>query len=410
MTQSSVTSDFFPSFSAAEYERRHERLRRAMGERGLDCLVVYGFHHYNGNDVGQTNVVWLAGFANVVQSYVVFPVEPPATLVVGLPFHLPVAKKLARLDRVVADPGLVGGAIAALQALPQTPIRIGLVGYYQGLTLPYEHRQALAAALPDTRWEDVTGWFHDLRLVMSSEEADLLRRAGALSDRVHDRIFEATRPGVTHAEVCRLIGLEALGAGGHWALSHVGSTPMTSPDAYYPDFYATCEPFRVGDLCQTEIAVGYGNYLVKTTCSYFIGTPTPEYRRLFHVAAEIQNRCIEGLMPGMTGADADVFTEPAVREGLRLSQPVVGGFGMYNTAPWAGAVADTALAAMCRPFRDFVFEPGHSLFVIGTPHLPGTRQGLWVGQTCLMTESGLEPLGAYAVDRLRVVNVAEHDD
>jgi Xaa-Pro aminopeptidase len=290
-----------------------------------------------------------------------------------------------------------------VQRVSPTPARIGIVGYYQGLTLPYEHRLQLEAACPGAALEDVTGWFLDLRLVLSEEERVLMKRAALLSDHVHEQVFRATREGRTHGEVCRVVGVESLQAGGHWALSHVGSTSMVNPEAYYPDFYATDEVFRHGDVCQTEFSIGYGNYMVKTTTSYFVGEPTDEYRRLFEVAVEIQNRCIDGVKPGMTGRDVNRFVAPAIDAGFELSQPLIGGYSTYNTAPWAGAAPGSRLEGMCRPFDAFVFEPGQSLFVIGTPNLPGTRKGVWVGQTCLVTERGLERIGRYPVERLRVV-------
>jgi Xaa-Pro aminopeptidase len=396
--------DFFPAFSDEELARRHDMVRAAMRARGLDCLVVYGFHHYSGNDIGQTNVVYLANFANVVQTYVVFPIDGEPSLIVGLPFHVAIAEKLSYIGNIVADPGLVDGMIECVRPYVEPSARIGLVGYTPGLTLPYEHRERLSAAATDAKLEDVTSWLANLRLVLSSEEVALMKRAGALSDHVHEQVFRATRSGATHGEVCRTLGVEVMKAGGHWALSHVGGTPMRDPEAYYPDFYATHEAFQPGDVCQTEFAIGYGNYMVKTTTSYFIGEPTDEYRMLFDVAAEIQNRCIDGLKPGMTGKDVNRFTEPAVNAGLALSQPIVGGFSTYNTAPWAGAITGKPVQRLCQPFDDFVFEPGHSVFIIGTPHLPGTSKGLWVGQTCLMTDSGLERLCAYPVDRIRTVH------
>jgi Xaa-Pro aminopeptidase len=396
-------SDFFPEFSDRELARRHDMVRAGMRARGLDCLVVYGFHHYNGNDTGQTNIVYLANFANVVQTYVVFPVDAEPSLVVGLPFHVSIARKLSYIQDIVADPGLAQGMIACVRKHAKPAARIGLVGYTPGLTLPYEHREQLTASVADASYEDVTGWLLNLRLVLSEEEIALMQRAATLSDHVHEQVHRATRVGATHSEVCRVVGVEAMKAGGHWALSHVGATPMSDPEAYYPDFYATHEAFRPGDVCQTEFAIGYGNYMVKTTTSCFIGEPTGEYRMLFEVAAEIQNRCIDGLKPGMTGKDVNRFTEPAVSAGLSLSQPIIGGYSTYNTAPWAGAVPGKPLERLCKPFDDFVFEPGQSLFVIGTPHIPGTRKGVWAGQTCLVTESGLKRLCSYPVDEIRTI-------
>jgi hypothetical protein len=107
----------------------------------------------------------------------------------------------------------------------------------------------------------------------------------------------------------------------------------------------------------------------------------------------------------MTGADADRFLEPVARAGYRHSQPLIGGFSTYNTKPWAGALAGP-VQALTRPFAGFVFEPGQGLFVIATPYQPGTRKGVWVGLTCLMTEHGLEPLSRFPVDRVHVIDPA----
>jgi hypothetical protein len=52
---------------------------------------------------------------------------------------------------------------------------------------------------------------------------------------------------------------------------------------------------------------------------------------------------------------------------------------------------------------DFVFQPGHCLTVIAFPVIPGTKKGLWVGTTCVMTKDGLKKLHTYPVNTLRVV-------
>ncbi len=376
-----------------------------MREQGLDVLLIHGFHHYSGNDVGQTNIVYLSNFANVVHSYIVFPVDAPATLVVGLDFHVRVAKKLSAIKDVRADPALISATAQRLMELELTDSgKVGIVGYFQGLTLPVEHDRVVRNALPGIEFRDVTQWFHDLRLIKSKEEIDLLRQAGKLSDKVHQRVFKAIKPGARRSDICRLVGLESLANGGSWALSHVGSTSMTDPEDYYPDFYATNETIEAGQFCQTEFAIGYGNYFLKSTTTSFVGNPSEEFRALFTAAADVQNHCIEGLKPGMTGRDCNQFLEPLAAAGFHSSQPLIGGFSTYNTSPWSGAIEGSPMAKyFTKPYDSFVFEPGHCLFIIGTPFIPGTRKGLWVGQTCLMTEHGLERLSTYPVDELRVV-------
>jgi Xaa-Pro aminopeptidase len=325
--------------------------------------------------------------------------------VVGLDFHVRIARKLSAIRDVRADPVLIGATVKRLAELGLTgSSKIGVVGYFQGLTLPVEHDHAVRAVLPDALFKDVTQWFQDLRLVKSEEEIELLKQAGKLSDRVHYRVFDAIEPHARRSDICRLVGIETLTNGGSWALSHVGSTSMTDPDDYYPDFYATNETIEPGHFCQTEFAIGYGNYFLKSTTTSFVGDPTEEFKALFHSAADVQNRCIDGLKPGMTGADCNRYLEPLAAAGFHASQPLIGGFSIYNTSPWSGAIEGSPMSLyFTKPYDNFVFEPGHSLFIIGTPFIPGTRKGLWVGQTCLMTDHGLERLSTYPVDQLRIV-------
>lgn len=61
-----VSNDWWPKFSKREYARRYDDLRRAMDERGLDCLAIYGAPLFFGTDPGGPNIAYLAAYAPAV--------------------------------------------------------------------------------------------------------------------------------------------------------------------------------------------------------------------------------------------------------------------------------------------------------------------------------------------------------
>jgi len=64
-------SQFYPRFSAGEYQRRHKAIREKMAADGIDVLVLHG-----GPGLGyhnQVNVHYVSNYVDQVATYIVFP-------------------------------------------------------------------------------------------------------------------------------------------------------------------------------------------------------------------------------------------------------------------------------------------------------------------------------------------------
>lgn len=402
-------NDYFPDFSKQEWSRRYGRIRKAMKSKGLDCLIVYGAYSYAGTDTGQINAVYLSNYAAVVQSYVLFPLKDPPTLIIGFGLHIPNARDCSPIQDVRA-----GG----LDLVPVIPERIKELGLEKGnlgivgplpswwsSTIPAEHRDYLFEKLPKAGFQTVTEWYENIRLQKSREEAALMEKAGALTDLAHEEVFMATRPGVRHSDLRQVIEGVAGRFGGKYPFSHIGSTSMKNPDRIYPDFFPTHRTVQHGDAVMTEIAVGYGNYFGKLWGTFFVGEPTKEYKRLFNVAVSVHDRAIENLKPGMKGSDVKPWLKPMRRAGYTNAVPLIMGWSTYNHPPHCGALPGAPCEDLIpQKDLDFVFKPGHCVTVIAFPVTPDMKKGLWVGTTCLFTKKGLKKLHAYPVNRLRVVD------
>jgi len=80
----------WPTFSEAEFERRHNLVRGFMAEHDLDCLLVAGAAHLW--DRGWANVRWITNYMGTMEldSFVIFPAEGEPTLaILGLNARLP---------------------------------------------------------------------------------------------------------------------------------------------------------------------------------------------------------------------------------------------------------------------------------------------------------------------------------
>ena len=406
-----VGNDFFPAFSEREFEGRRRKIRNAMKEQGLDCLLIYGAYSYAGTDSGQLNVVYLANYAGINHTYVVFPLDGDPTVIICNANHVANAKDISVIaDLRAGGMDLVPGVAQRVRELKLDACRMGVVGPLPSWwthTIPVEHHDYLRQAFPKMRFETVTPWFENLRLVKSAEEIALMKKAAALTDEAFEELFNATRPGVRHTDLRRLIEGVALRHGGKLPFSHVSSTSMRDPHQCYPDFYPTDKTVNAGELVLTELALGYGLYFGKIWGAYFVGEPTSEYRKYFELAVAVHDAAIAELKPGMSGRDVNRWLQRFKESGYINAAPLVNGWSNYNHAPHFGAIDGTPASKRTYPSDlDFVLAPGQCLGIRSYPVSPDLKRGLWLGTTCVMTDQGLSRLHRYPVTELRIAPVA----
>lgn len=402
-------NDAFPIFSDAEMAARHERVRAEMARRGVDALLVHG-HTGLGNSVGQVNVQYLARYAAVIETFLVLPADGEPTLLLAIPFHVPNARAISYVTDIRSGDAL-GGAIALLKDAGLARGKIGIVGpgavSHAGPTLFHEQHLRLVAGLPDARLENATPWFDELRLIKSDEELALMRHAGALTDLAHHEVFRLTRSGVTPRELRRAMDVVAAKSGATYPFGHIGATSMLDPEGYYPDFYPVDAPIPPSALVMTEFTLGFGNYWAKLWGSYFVDEPTADYRKLFETAAEVHDNLQRGLKPGLSGGDVNSFLEPIKAAGLEQPANVlVGGWSALNHPPQMGALPSSLSAPFAQPFLEARLQPRQTVTIQAWVSLPGSKKGLWVGSSGVITETGYESFNRYPVSSLRVAGEA----
>lgn len=403
-----IENDFFPTFSDKEMTRRYKNVRKEMVEKGIDVLLVHGCLAL-GNSPGQVNLQYLTCYAALVETFLIVPVEAEPTLFLALPYHVPNAQILSYVKDIKSGDCL-DNIIRYIKDHRLERGRIGIVGpgavQYRYFTLFREQHEKLMKNLPDTKLENATPWFNNLLLIKSDEELALLKRAGEITDLAHEEVFQMTRPGVSHMELRRTMEMVALRHGATTLFGHVGSFSMKNPTDLYPDCYPTAKQVKIGDFLMSEVALGYGNYWGKLWGTWFVGSPTPEYKRLFDVAAVVHDNLVSGLQTGMKGSEIDVFLQPIYEAGFeQTSNFLVSGWSAMNHFPFMGAAPGNPYVKVAHEFENFELKVGHTVTLHVWINIPNTKKGLWVGSSGAFTEFGFQSFNHYPISRLRVVSL-----
>src|SRR5919106_1144238 len=296
----------YPRFSAAEYQRRYENIRKMMREMKLDCLLIiggsaaYGRLWFNFRYV--TNMMGKAEMAN----YCLFPKEGDPCVIVR-PGHSLAGGMLARTavrEIIIGDPNVLAAIVRAIQERGYDKGRVGIVEYDPYTSIPKNHWDFFTAKLPQAELVLVTKEFIAVRLIKSDEEIAALERSAQLGDIGIRAMAERVRPGMTEGEVFGIVHEAVLKAGGEMGMIQLASAPMLDPDLNDQRPRPVSRIVGDRDIINNELGIFYNGYEAQTGKPVVTGDPTREYQEMFDVALEGYRRVAATLWPGKTSADA----------------------------------------------------------------------------------------------------------
>ena len=188
---------------------------------------------------------------------------------------------------------------------------------------------------------------HEMRLIKSKAELDLMRTAGQIAVRAHKRAMQICRPGMHEYEVeaefmhefcrsgCLAPAYTSIVAGGDNAcILHYNENNM---------------PLKDGDLLLIDAGCEYQYYASDITCTFPVnGKFTPEQKAIYELVLQAQQEAIAEVKPGghwddPHNATVRVLTEGLIRLGLlqgELQENIDSGayrdFYMHRAGHWLG--------------------------------------------------------------------------
>ena len=379
-------------FALSEFEGRCDKVRAAMGEAGIDLLLVLAPVHIN----------YLIGTpAKGYQEFQVlfFPRESgPLTLLTRL-CEVP----LLQAESLAEDIRGWGGRepedpIAAVKRIMEEK---GYFGRRVGLEVPayYLHPydyQKLATLLGESLVMDATDLIGSIKLVKSPAEIEYVRTAAGILDAAMETCRGSIAEGKTERQVSADVHHTLMASG-----SDIPSSPMnylTGPRTAYAHGEPTDRVLEAGDFMHMQFGAHYRRYCCTIGRQLCLGKPTPRMREVYQVARDAGDACIEAMRAGVPATVPHEAAKKVINEA---------GMDRYRLHMTGYAVGAAFPPSWVEPL---VMDSGctHTLeagMVIAVePPLFGLEEGLGVRiiDNVLVTETGCEFLSRTTRDLIIV--------
>ena len=359
---------------AAVGDRILSKMRSAMAERRLDCLVA----------MSPENVTYCSGAAIPSQRTVrsrlaacVIPLEGE-TEVVAVRLEAPLVSEQSRLDRVTAYREFAEDPVEVVaRAVCERGLQSGTIGV-ETTYLPARHYEKLRGHLSGARLVAVDELLEELRMIKTADELAAIRRIGAAAERIAGEACAEVAAGDAERTLGELITRKYGDAGGdQLTMLVVGAGERSA----HPNAPPTDRELRAGDVVRIDVIGTSGGYYSDVARTAVVGEPTDEQRRIYEVLMDVHSRALEALRPGIESAEVyGIYADAMDRARLPAYHFLGHGLGItLHEEPFINAIGSTRLAE------------GMVLCIEPLTMLDG-RFGMQIEDEVLITAAGCEPL------------------
>jgi Xaa-Pro dipeptidase len=359
------------------------KMRRAMGERGLDVLLA----------MSPENVAYAAGAAPPSQKTVrsrlaacIVPADGPTEAVV-IALEGPLMRSQSRANSVTVyqefEQHPIDVVVQSLRGRGLEDARIGVEETY----LPVSAYRMLENGLPRARLEAADALLSELRTIKAPAEIDMIRDIGGAAERIAEECAGLVGAGSTEREVANLISERYAAAGGDGlTMLVVGSGPRSA----HPNAPATDRKLERGDAVRLDIIGTKGNYYSDVARTAVVGEPSAEQHKIYDLLMSVHERSLGALKPGALSSDVYRIYRSAMEEADLPPYHFVG-HGLGVTLHEEPFINDK---------KSVPLEEGMVLCIEPLTMLEG-RFGMQIEDEVIITSDGYEPI-TRAGDLLRI--------
>ncbi|MFZ5452931.1 MAG: aminopeptidase P family protein [Thermodesulfobacteriota bacterium] len=170
--------------------------------------------------------------------------------------------------------------------------------------------QAVAEAGVRVDWQPVSGLVEALRETKAPEEVAAIRRALALTEETLKEVARSLAPGQTEEEVAwRIEGLfRDKGADGLAFPPIVAGGPNSARPHHHPGDYRLQE----GEPIIIDLGARVAGYCADLTRTFILGPPDEEFRKIYHLVRQAQEKAEKELRAGMDSRDGDALARDVI--------------------------------------------------------------------------------------------------
>jgi Xaa-Pro aminopeptidase len=328
---------------ASELEGRFDRVRAALAEQEIDCLLVGP----------STDMVYLIDFP-VRQSermtIIVIPQEGTPRLVMPS-FELDRVASLAPLFEPAPWEDGTDPAPLLASLLPEGDGATVAVGGQ----LFTHFLLRIQAAAPNARYVSGDLVMEPVRMRKSPYELEALQAASEAADAVFEELLTLPLAGRSERELLADIHRLLLEKG-HDTIG--GGIVGVGPNGAAPHHQVSDRRIEQGDPVVVDFGGVRGNYRSDITRTFHVGEPTDEFRAVYDIVDEANQAGFEAVRPGVSAGEIDLRTRDRIAEagfGPQFLHRTGHGIGLDgHEAPYLVRGDDTVL----EPGMTFSIEPG----------------------------------------------------
>lgn len=280
-------------FSPDEFAERQARVRRAIGEAGLDWLLV----------IHPVSLHWLVG--TEAKSYQAFQCLPVSAKPGPLVMFTRESERYEFEDDTLVDEirGWGGGEPEdPIEAFGRLADALGLRHQRVGMEVPAyylhpHHYERIKSMLGGALVAEPTNLVHDLKLVKSPREIELIREASRIADHAMDACMGAVVEGRTELEVTGAVYHALLTAGSGLPASTMNL--VTGERCCFSHGAPTLRRIRRGDLGNVEFGAAYKRYTATIGRQFSLGAPSKRAQELYDIVRRAGDACMAEIRAGV---------------------------------------------------------------------------------------------------------------
>lgn len=142
----------------------------------------------------------------------------------------------------------------------------------------------------------------------SSEELDLLKRAGKIADDAWDAVLPTLKAGQTEVEVSKRLYAEMEARGGKPTFAIVA----TGPNGAEPHHLSDDTPLKEGDVVILDFGCSLGGYQSDITRTIAIGNASEEAKKVYEIVLQGHNAGRKAIRAGVTAGSVDAAARQVI--------------------------------------------------------------------------------------------------
>ncbi len=375
-------------FSSDEFAFRRSRTREAIGNAGLDWMLL--FH--------PVSIRWLTG--TDAKSYQEFQ----CLLISAKPGPISVLTRNGErnefLDDALVDQLQTWGGgepedpIAAFERLAES---LGVKGSRIGMEVPGyylhpHHYVRIKQLFGESLVAEATNLIHDLTLVKSATELSYIREANRISDLAMTRFADSLTAGRSELELAGEVHHALLTSGSGLAASPINL--VSGERSSFSHGAPTDRRLQHGDFGNVEYGTTFKRYTATIGRQFVLGQPTPRMRELYDLVRRASDACIAEIRAGVPAVIPHEAAKRVIADaGLDSARVHLSGYGLAPGSPptWAEPIYLFGGST-------YTLQAGMVVTVEPPVFIGAERLGVRIIDNVLVTHDGAELLSRFSRD------------